>query len=178
VKVQFEFSAADLAEVASRTVDRSALIQKWRRLGRWLWAVVCGLIVFLFTPAAELALRITASVIVGVVVFAFLAWRAKQRKGRSRLLEFYRERLGSDGPFPCEVEIDSTGLVARQFGAELRHPWAQIESISDTPGSIEFVYRPMGSLLVRDRAFASREIRAEFLKLARGYHAQAPKLAA
>jgi hypothetical protein len=132
------------------------------------WATVCGVIVFMFAPV-ELGIRIGAALLVGAACFAFLTWRERQRKSNPRLVTFYREKLGGDGPFRCEVEIDASGVIIRQFGSETKHPWSQIESVSDSTGGIEFVYKPMGSLLVRDRAFANSAARAEFLALARGY---------
>jgi hypothetical protein len=92
----------------------------------------------------------------------------RQRSPRpARLVKYFRERLGGDGPFRCEVEIGEKGIVARQLGAESRHSWAQVASIGEIPDGIEFVYRPLGSLVVRDRAFATAQQRAEFLALAR-----------
>jgi hypothetical protein len=46
VKVQFEFSTADLAEVANRTVNRSPLMHRWRRGNAAASAVLAGLVAF------------------------------------------------------------------------------------------------------------------------------------
>jgi hypothetical protein len=83
------------------------------------------------------------------------------------LQEFYRERLGGDGPFTCEVELTSAGVVSRQLGQESLHPWSQVASVAEVPGGVEFIYRPIGSLLVRDRAFPDPQVRADFMSLAR-----------
>jgi hypothetical protein len=85
------------------------------------------------------------------------------------VLEFWRERLGGDGPFVCEVEITEDGVSGRQLGTETRRRWSQVASVSEVSGGIEFVFRPVGSLLVRDRAFTDAKARAEFLALARGF---------
>jgi hypothetical protein len=39
--------------------------------------------------------------------------------------------------------------------------------VAEVPGGVELVYRPIGSLLVRDRAFVDPKVRAEFLSMAR-----------
>jgi hypothetical protein len=41
--------------------------------------------------------------------------------------------------------------------------------VSEVPGGIEFVYTPIGSLLVRDRAFPDPQVRADFVSLARAH---------
>ena len=99
----------------------------------------------------------------------FLAMSLRPQPRPQRLVKYFRERLGGDGPFRCEVEITDAGIIARQLGAESRHSWAQVVAITEIPGGIEFVYRPLGALVVRDRAFATAQQRAEFLKLARAY---------
>ena len=167
-KVRFEFTAAELAEVAGWAVDRSPVIQKLRVKNRILWSFMLGLIAFAFWPA-EMVMRVLIGVVVAGVVFAAIALAVRGRRGNPRLVEVYRERLGGDGPFPCEVEIDEHGIVNRQLGAEAKREWSHVVSVSEAPGGIEFVYRPMGGLLVRDRAFPDAQSRADFLADARGY---------
>jgi hypothetical protein len=167
VKVQFEFSTADLAEVTSRTVNRSPLVHRWRLRSAAASAVLCGLVAFAIVPW-DMPVRIAAG-FVAVVVF-FVAMRLLSRPGRNMRTEaFYRESLGGDGPFTCEVELTSAGVVSRQLGQELHHPWSHVASVSEVPGGIEFVYTPIGSLLVRDRAFSDPRIRADFVSLARSH---------
>lgn len=109
MKVQFEFTPADLAEVGRRAVNRSPMVHRWRLMN---------------------------SLSVAILV---------------------------------EVELTSAGVVSRQLGQESLHPWPQVASVAEVPGGIEFVYRPIGSLLVRDRAFRDSQARADFLSTARGF---------
>lgn len=166
MKVAFDFSAADLAEVASRATNRSPLVQQWRMRGYGMVGTLVGLLAFLAIPGDLLYRSLAAALI--ATPFFFAMSLAPQRRP-DRLVKYFRERLGGDGPFRCEVEITQVGIVARQLGAESRHSWAQVVSIAEIPGGIEFVYRPIGSLVVRDRAFATALQRAEFLKVARTY---------
>ena len=169
MKVQFQFTAADMAEVGGRAVDRSAVVRKWRIRSRAAWSVLVGIFVFILVPAGN-EIRGAAAVLTALAVFA--AINRRRPPGNPRMLEFYRERLGGDGPFTCEVELNDDGVVGRQLGTESRRAWAQVASIAEAPGGIEFVFRPLGSLLVRDRAFADARSRAEFLAFARGHLAQ------
>lgn len=112
-----------------------------------------------------------AALIVTAAVFIAVAARVRA-KANPRVLEFYRERLGGDGPFICEVEITDAAVITRQLGAETRHGWSHVQSIVEAAGGIEIIYRPLGSTLVRDRAFADAQARAEFLQTARRFMAQ------
>ena len=168
MKVQFEFTPADLAEVARRAVNRSPLVHRWRLMNGLVVAVVSGLLLFVAAPW-ELNIRSGAAAAFVLIMFLLVFTLSRRRAGSSRLLEFYRERLGGDGPFTCEVELTSAGVVSRQLGQESLHPWPQVASVADVPGGIEFIYRPIGSLLVRDRAFPDPDNRAQFLSLARSH---------
>jgi hypothetical protein len=168
MKVQFEFSAADLADVGKRAMDRSPLMQKWRLQAGAVWALLGGFITFVVLPGAR-EVRAAAALLVMLALFIAYARQARNRKANPRVLEFWRERLGGDGPFLCEVEITEDGVSGRQLGTETRHPWSQVASVSEVAGGVEFVFRPVGSLLVRDRAFADPKSRAEFLAAARRF---------
>src|SRR5215472_646890 len=134
MKVQFDFTPADLAEVARRTVNRSPLVHRWRLMNS------------------------IAGAVLAVLVFALIFYLGRRRAGSTRLQEFYRERLGGDGPFTCEVELTPSGVVSRQLGQESLHPWTQVASVAEVPGGVELIYRPIGSLLVRDRAFSDPRV--------------------
>lgn len=166
MKVQFQFTAADMAELASRTADRSPVVKKWRIRVRAVSAIFAGIIVFVLVPG-ENEIRGVVAVLTALAVFA--ASTRRRSGGRPRLLEYFRERLGGDGPFLCEVELTDAGIVGRQLGAESRRAWAQVASVAEVQGGVEFVFRPLGSLLVRDRAFPDARTRAEFLALARAH---------
>jgi len=168
MKVQFQFTPADLAEVARRAVNRSPLVHRWRLRNAIAGAVLAGLLVLVATPW-EMTIRSVVGAVFAVVIFIVIFYLGRRRGGDSRLQEFYRERLGGDGPFTCEVELTSAGVVSRQLGQESLHPWSQVASVAEAPGGVEFVYRPIGSLLVRERAFPDSQVRASFLSLARSH---------
>ncbi len=173
MKAQFQFTASDLAEVGGRAVDRSPLVRKWQVRSRIFLSVILGILVF-GLMRGELGIRLALAILVGGTFF-WLASRGAPKARKDRLVQVYRERLGGDGPFLCEVEITEEAVVSRQLGTESRHAWSKVTSISEMPGGIEFIYAPMGSLVVRDRAFADAAARTAFLQQARSYHQSAPK---
>jgi len=176
MKVQFDFTPADLAEVARRTVNRSPLVHRWRLMNSIAGAALIGLVVLVATPW-EMTVRSIAGAVLAVLVFALIFYLGRRRAGSTRLQEFYRERLGGDGPFTCEVELTPSGVVSRQLGQESLHPWTQVASVAEVPGGVELIYRPIGSLLVRDRAFSDPRVRADFLSLARRHIPAEPQTA-
>ncbi len=168
MKVQFEFSTADLAEVASRTVNRSPLVHRWRLGNAAASGVLAGLVAFAIVPG-DMTVRVAVGLVIALGLFVVTMYLLPRPSGNRRTQAFYRERLGGNGPFRCEVELTSDGVVSRQLGEELLHPWSHVASVSEVPGGIEFVYTPIGSLLIRDRAFPDPQVRADFVSLARGH---------
>lgn len=165
MKVQFEFSAGDLAEVASRASDRSRVVQGWRWQGRMTWAVLVSLLVYAVTPGQPTGRAVFAAIVCLLLVLV-IPRLSRTSNRNSQMLKYYREQLGEDGPFVCEVELSTVGLITRQLGTETTHPWSHVASATEVPGGIEFIYRPMGALLVRDRAFLTPDSREQFLALA------------
>ena len=165
MKVQFEFSAGDLAEVANRASDRSRVVQGWRFESRLTWAVLVGILVYAVTPGQP-ASRAVFAVLICLLLVVVIPRLNRTSSRNSQMLRYYREQLGGDGPFVCEVELSPAGLITRQLGAETTHPWSHVVSATEVSGGIEFIYRPTGTLLVRDRAFRTPEAREQFLALA------------
>jgi hypothetical protein len=169
MKVHFEFTAKDLAELSERTLGRSRVIQGARLEARLFWAAIVGLLVFALCPG-EVLPRAAFSALFAGGLFALMPI-FNRGSSSSNTLKYYREQLGGDGPFVCEVELSPAALITRQLGVESKHPWSHVGSISDGPDGIEITYKPMGELLVRSRAFPNLEVRQQFLTLAQKYGA-------
>jgi hypothetical protein len=171
MKVQFEFTLDDLVDVAERALDKSRLAASLRWRGGAATVLLAGACVYLVTwgPAPY---RLAFALAVGLVVAVFYPKAARSARQR-RLRRLYRERLGAPGPFSCEVEITPSGITTTQVGARTTREWASIAAIEDRGDSIEFVTHGAGTVLVRNRAFRSRDEWREFLDTARGYLAQA-----
>jgi hypothetical protein len=165
LKVQFEFSAGDLAEVATRASNRSRVVRGWRFEGRMTWAALVGVLVYAVTPGQPPGRAVFAA-LVCLLLIVIIPRLGRTSRRDSRMRTYYREQLGGDGPFVCEVELSPAGLITRQLGAETTHPWSHVVSATEVSGGIEIIYRPTGALLVRDRAFQTPESREQFLALA------------
>jgi hypothetical protein len=129
--------------VARRAVNRSPLVHRWRLRNSIVVAVLAGLLVLVATPW-ETTIRSVVGLVVAAVMFVVIFFLGRRRGVNPRVQEFYRERLGGDGPFTCEVELTSAGVVSRQLGQETLHPWPQVASVAEVPGGVELVYRPIG----------------------------------
>lgn len=166
MKIQFEYSAADMADAAQRIADRSKTIRDSRWYAAACWSALLSL-VLLSLLDGSLIVRAAFAGLFGLAVFFFYSrfWGSPG----GTYLKYYREQLGGDGPFLCEVEIDPDGVTTRQGGAEIRHPWAALKEIIETPDSLEFLWRTGGLLIIRDRAFPTPQSRSAFLQTARGF---------
>ena len=125
MKVQFEFSTADLAEVASRIVNRSPLLHRWHLRNTAASAALAGLLAFAIA-SGDMTIRIAAGLFIALSLFVVTMYLLPRPSGNTRIQALYRERLGGDGPFTCEVELTTAGVVARQLGQELHHPWSSV----------------------------------------------------
>lgn len=176
MKVQFEFTLDDMVDVAERALDKSRLAASLRLRGVAVMVLLAGALGYL-VMAGPASHRLAFAVVLGLVVAALYP-KALRTARQQRLRRLYRERLGSSGPFTCEVEIAPSGITTSQVGAHTTREWASIAAIEDRGDSIEFVTRGAGTVVVRNRAFRSREEWREFLDTARGYLAQARPAAA
>ena len=170
MRVSFEFTVDDLVEGAERAVARSAVARSWR----WQRVVVsCALtavVAYVLVPGPS-ENRLFAAAVVAVICAVLLRFSTGGGRKR-RLQQYFREQFGGDGPFTCEVELTPAALVTMQRGARSERPWPMIRAIQVTDNSVDFITQGAGSVIVRNRAFKSREERDAFVNLARSY---APK---
>lgn len=167
VRVRFEFSAADMADVARRSASRSKTIRDSRWQTAASWSALLGLALF-FALSGSFNARATFSIAFCLVLF-FLVFRGGRSSPNATYLKYYRERLGGDGPFLCEVEIAPAGITTRQSDTETKRPWSAVEDIVDTSDGLELHFRPGGTLVVRNRAFDTAELRSAFLRRAKQF---------
>jgi hypothetical protein len=167
VKVAFDFTLDDMVDVAERAANRSRTVMGMRSQARLVVSVVSAVIVWLILPGAYMFRLVAAAAAAGI---GWYLYPADQRKmHRKKLRQFFIEQFGGEGPFRCEVELATEGLIVTQAGARTVREWASISAVLDTTDSIEFVARASGTLVVRNRAFKSQSEHAEFLRLARSY---------
>src|SRR5512146_2275079 len=78
MKVQFEFTPADLAEVGRRAVNRSPMVHRWRLMNSLSVAILVGLLVLVATPW-ELAIRSIVGAAVAVVLFVVVFYLSRRQ---------------------------------------------------------------------------------------------------
>ena len=165
MKVAFDFTLDDLIDASERTLARSRVARGWRSQAVWMSALLGGAIVWLLRGDVFLGLA-------GGALCAGLQVVFSRHTRKSRLLRYFRERLGSDGPYRCEVELTPEALVTVQNGVRTAREWSTVEAINDAQDAIEFYTRGAGTLVVRNRAFHSQEEWKSFLETARKYAKQ------
>jgi hypothetical protein len=167
VKVSFQFTLEDLVDGAERATARSSVARGWR----WQRAIgTCALgalVAYFVVPGSE-ERKLFAALVVAGVCAAILPFSGGS--GRKRRLEaYFREQFGGEGPFTCEVELTPAALVTSQRGTRAERAWATIKAIQVTDDSVDFIGSGAGTVIVRNRAFKSREERDAFVDLARKY---------
>jgi hypothetical protein len=162
VKVAFDFSLDDLVDASERTLARSRVARGWRSQALWMSALLGGALVWLMRGDLFLGM-------LGGAVCAGLQFFFSRHTRKNRLQRYFRERLGGDGPYRCEVELTPEALITTQNGVRTVREWSSVEDIVDTQDAIEFHTRGAGTLVVRNRAFQSQEEWKAFLEAARQY---------
>jgi YcxB-like protein len=172
VRVKFDFTIDDLVNGAERAVDRSAVARGWRWQRLVVSCALTAIFAYVVVPGSS-ENRLFAAIVTAVICAAVMHFSSGGGRKR-RLAQYFREQFGGDGPFTCEVELTPAALVTVQRGARSERPWSMIQAIQVTDDSVDFITQGAGSLIVRNRAFSSREQRDAFVSLARSY---APKAA-
>lgn len=167
MKVQFEATLDDFVDVTRRSMARSQQIRKWRWQNMLLSTAIAGFIVYLIMPGAsgEKLFLATIGVIVAVCLDPIISRSGLNR----RLRKLSRESLGSDGPVTVQVELSATGVWVKQQNIQITYEWMNVEEIQESSGSIDFFMKNNLMVAVRNRAFNSEAVKAEFLEIAQKY---------
>ena len=128
-------------------------------------AFLAAVLVFLAAPG-PLVVRLGAAALVAVLAGVGYG-PLRRRLVAMRLREYWRERLEGDGPFTCEVELTPQGVIVRQFSIVASTPWDQIAAVDESELGVEISSRRRGLIVVRERAFATPDVRRRFVEYAR-----------
>ena len=166
VKIQYEFTVDDMADVMRRAVKRKRLWLTWRWRRRAIESILLGSVLYLVIegPATN---RVAGAALFAVTSY-FATWFIRGRSLGTSYSRLFREHVGSDGPFVFELEITSEALIATQLGETHRRNWTSVTKITEAKGGIEFDTRS-GLVFARDSGFKSSAERSEFLNLARRF---------
>ncbi len=106
----------------------------------------------------------------GAVAFGLISARLFKHFFIKEMHKLHRkmiaEQFGGKPAIPCELELRSDAVWARQAGMELTFPWTTCAGIQDNVGDVEMQFTP-GICVVRNRYFVSMADRQSFLDTAR-----------
>lgn len=169
MKVLFEASVDDFAEVALRSVQRSPSMEASRRRSWALLTIALAVLVFLVAPFASLTKALMA--VLAAALTAFLFPLVYRHTLKMRFRQVWREQFTGADSTRIEVEIDEGGLTFRQRGTEITYRWSTVERVETAEDRVDFLLAGDGVATVRDRAFHSLEHRQQFVQLARALQA-------
>jgi hypothetical protein len=166
VKVQYEFTIDDMADVMRRAVKRKRLWLTWRWRRRAVESILLGSVLYLIIEGS--ATNRMAGAALFAVLSYFATWFVRSQSLGAGYSSLFREHAGGDGPFVFELKITSEALIATQLGETHRRELPSVTKISEAKGGIEFDTRS-GLVFARDSGFKSSAERPEFLNLARRF---------
>jgi len=166
MRVSFKYSQEDLVDATVRFSARSRAIRNIRRRNL-LWSVVLlaaiAILVFKLSIIGLVIFLVTALVVVIINPLLY------EHFYRNNLRKIYKEKLGNEDEFTCEVQLLPEGLQTRGQNCHSTTEWNEIEDIVPTGDSVDIFGRKGGGCIVRDRAFGSPHERQQFIDLAREY---------
>ena len=166
VKIQYEFTVDDMADVMRRAGRRRRLWLTWRWRRRAIESILLGSVLYLIIEGSATN-RLVGAALFAVISY-FATWFVRGRPLQANYSGLFRRHAGGDGPFLFELEITEQALIASQLGETHRREWSSVKKITDAKGGIEFdTHR--GLVFARDSGFKSLEEKTAFLNLARRY---------
>jgi hypothetical protein len=166
MKIQYEFTVANMADVMRRAAKRRKLWLTWRWRRRATESALLGAVLYLIIEG-PVANRVAGAALFFVISY-YALWLIRSQSLDASYMHFFRERAGGDGPFVFELEITSEALIAKQLGETHSRKWCSVTKITEAKGGIEIDTRS-GLVFVRDTGFKSSAERSEFLDLARRF---------
>ena len=172
LRVSFEFTPEDLADVTVRHGGGKPWLRSMRRqsvlgvgVGAWAGAMLALVIVTGLRDRDSLAGLAVAAMLIG----AFAAWYEARRfeaKFRRRMLDVVNAEPSTSRVMRCDVELCRGGVRLEQQNFEMFYRWTDLVTIEDLDAGVELRFLA-GYVMVRARAFATPDERANFLSLAR-----------
>ena len=171
MKVSFKYSQEDLVDATVRFAARSKSLRDIRRRQVLFWSLLflAALILLIsrFSVVRMGAAAVTAIMIISLVPYLY------DRRYRKNLRAFYKEKLGDENEFTCEVELLPEGMRSSGEDHLSLIKWKDIEEIAPSNDSVDIFGSKGGGCIVRNRAFTSAEERQRFIDTATTYLNQA-----
>ncbi|HJZ80019.1 MAG TPA: YcxB family protein, partial [Pyrinomonadaceae bacterium] len=136
-----------------------------RRRVNWsaILVVAVALLVLKFSMLGLMVAAVAVVIVIAIDPYLF------DYQYRRNLRNLYKEKLGVENEFSCDVELLPEGLKTTSLDCSSNTQWSMIEDIVTTGDSVDIFGRKGGGCIVRDRAFGSAEQKQQFVELARDY---------
>jgi uncharacterized protein (DUF58 family) len=175
MKVSFKYSQEDLVDATVRFAARSKTLRGIRRR-QLFWGAVLLVALALLILKFSIMLMITA-VLAALIIISINPY-LYDRRYRKNLRAFYKEKLGDENEFTCQVELLPEGMRTSSAEHVNLIKWDEVEEIVPTSDSVDIFGHKGGGCIVRNRAFASAEERQRFIETATAYLNQARAVSA
>ena len=166
MQVSFTYSQEDLVDATVRFAERSKALRDNRRRQLFWSAVLLASVAVLILKVSIMGMIVAASAVFVVVIINPYLY---DRRYRKILRNLYKEKLGDENEFVCEVELLPEGMKTSSQNHQCTTEWSTVEAIEPTSDSVDIFGRKGGGCIVRNRAFSSPRERQEFIDLARQY---------
>ena len=166
MKVQFNYTLEDLVDSTRRFTERSKVARSWYWQNLIGAAIFSGVVVFAVCYRMPLV-----GLVMGTVTAVFGAlYYAGTYQGRfeARMRRFFREKLGDENDFACEVELLPAALMVRDKTTQTTYEWKKVREILVNDESVD-IFTRSGGVIVRNRAFKSPDEKKQFVALAQSY---------
>lgn len=167
MKVEFDFSLDDLVEVTLCSIKDDSWLRKARLQSAIFSGLLFGLLGYVILPFSR-----EFKIIIGITLslLAALIGLAKYESGqKKRLRKALKEKISSEGPFHCLVEITESEFAISQLGETIIRKWEEIKEVIDDNDGVLVQTRNDSITVIRNRAFPTQETRLQFIELATHY---------
>jgi uncharacterized membrane protein SirB2 len=169
MKVQFEFTQEDMIDLDRRVNKRSKFFKKNYRKNLIIYSIIIFMFSFIIFSEESFITKIIYAMffsLIYIAIYPFLVRRRQRKNVRKFLKEFYN----TTGPFVCEVELTPDGFYSKQMNIQIFQKWEDVNEIVETPDSLDiFTNNNNSGVIIRKRAFNSKEEQNKFFNLAKDY---------
>ena len=167
MRKQFESTIEEGIEQMYRAMQLSKTIRKWRWQINYICipAIIIIVVVQILSPwALEDAVLFN-----GVFALALFIcyYPSSTRYTKKRIRKLLKEKRGTVGPRPEEIEMDNERIVNRDNDMEVAFNWAKAKSVEDRGKYIEIIFEPNTPVHLPSKIFESEEEQAvwfQFIK--------------
>lgn len=162
ITIAYQADLDDFADSATRQFLRSKTARRNRISSTVIGGVFPGLLIFLILRAHPLELLIFGSAVGGVVGAAtnFFLYKSKVRK---RLRKYFQREHGAQIPSETIFVLQPGSLSCQCLGVKVEFSLADLESVSEDSGRIEFFFGAKGLATMPVRVFAGEPEKTAFL---------------